>query len=283
MRDLTVPATLVLISLAAVLTAFYTRRRRLFAREMYLHHLEDALADGVLSDEEAEELEAVRRDSSLSEQEVRMVALSVYRRILRDAVADARVTREEEATLVRLQRQLDLSPADLAEDTEQLRRVHLLARIERGDLPTARTPLTLDPGEVCHWAVQARLAQKLVLPGARGDDLAAVTFAVNANDPFRITGERAVLGLSDAILPQDVGMLVITSRRTLFQGARRAVTVPHVRLGTIDVYRDGLRLEQEGGPQHFLLIDDAELTAAVLLSAARRRRAEIRPNHTISA
>lgn len=283
MRDLTLPATLILISLAAVFTAFYARRRREVARELYVRHLEDALADGVLTEEEADALDAVRRDNALSADEVRMVALSVYRRVLRDAVSDARITREEEATLARLRQQLDLPPSALADDAEQLRRVHLFARIERGELPTARTPLTLDPGEVCHWAVQARLAQKLALPPSRSGDLACIRFSVRSKEPFRIDADRDSLALSDAILPQDVGMLVVTSRRTMFQGARRSITVPHVRLDSIAVYRDGLRLEQEDGLHHYLLVDDAELTPAIILAAARRRRAEIRPNHTISA
>lgn len=280
---MTLPATLVLVSIVAAISFLYVRRRRLFAREQYQRHLEDALADGVLTEEEADELDAVRRESELSDHEVRMVALSVYRRALRDAIADARITRDEESALARLQAQLELSAEDLAEDSEQLRRVHLLARIERDELPSVRTPLTLDPGEICHWAVQGRLAQKLALPGSHRDKLEPVRFRVDAAEPFHIDGRRDSLGLSEAILPQDVGMLVVTSRRTVFQGARRSLTVPHVKLSAVSVYRDGLSLEQEDGMQHYLLVDDAELTSAILLAAARRRRAEIRPNRPISA
>ena len=78
-------------------------------------------------------------------------------------------------------------------------------------------------------------------------------------------------------------MLVVTSRRTVFQGARRSLTVPHVKLSAVSVYRDGLFLEQEDGMQHYLLVDDAELTSAILLASARHCRAEIRPNRPISA
>ena len=144
-------------------------------------------------------------------------------------------------------------------------------------MPSVRTPLTLDPGELCHWAVQGRLAQKLALPGSHRDKLETVRFGVDASEPFHIDGRRDSLGLSDAILPQDVGMLVVTSRRTVFQGARRSLTVPHVKLSAVSVYRDGLFLEQEDGMQHYLLVDDAELTSAILLASARHRRAEIRP------
>ena len=73
---MTLPATLVLVSIVAAISFLYMRRRRLFAREQYQRHLEDALADGVLTEGEADELDAVRRESELSDHEVRMVALS---------------------------------------------------------------------------------------------------------------------------------------------------------------------------------------------------------------
>ncbi|NJD11968.1 MAG: hypothetical protein FIB01_16500 [Gemmatimonadetes bacterium] len=73
-------------------------------------------------------------------------------------------------------------------------------------------------------------------------------------------------------------MLVITSRRTVFQGARRTLSVPHARIAAVTCYRDGIRLdENRPSAQKYLLVDDAEVTAAILLHAARKRRIEIRP------
>jgi hypothetical protein len=266
-----------LSALAASLAAFFLRKRRLRARELYQHHLEDALADGVLTEEEAEELASVRQDHALSEAEVRMVALTIYRRALRNAMADARITTDEDKTLQRLQKLLGLNETDLRADREQMQRVHLLARIERSELPVVNAPVALDGAERCHWVVQARLAQKLTIPGSARPPLARDTFQVDTNTPFHVATERSTLQQSDEVLPLDIGMLLITSRRTLFRGARKTATLPHVKLDSLELYADGIRLGTAGdGSGLLFLVDDAELTAAILLAAARARRTEIK-------
>ena len=266
-----------LVAILAGAIAFTLRRRRTHARELYQHHLEDALADGILTEDEAERLASLREDKALSAEEVRMVALTVYRRALRSAMSDSRITLEEDETLQRLQKLLGLNPTDLKGDRDQLQRVHLLARIERGELPRVSTPVPMDSGEVCHWVVQARLAQKLTIPGPARPPLARASFLVEAATPFHITGERDSLHASEDIMPLDLGMLLITSRRTLFRGARRTAVLPHLKLVRMELYSDGIRLETgDGGPGLFLLVDDAELTAAILLTAARGRRSELR-------
>src|SRR5438067_7920849 len=94
----------------------FLRRRRVGGRALYQQHLERALADGILTEEEIQELASVRAARDLSDAEVRMVAVSLYRRALKDAIADSRITQEEDATLQRLRTQLGLSDADLAAD-----------------------------------------------------------------------------------------------------------------------------------------------------------------------
>ncbi len=273
----TILGVLALSALAVGLAGFYLRKRKIRGRELYQHHLEDALADGVLTEEEADELANVRQDHALSEAEVRMVALTIYRRALRNAMADARITPDEDNTLQRLQKLLGLSETDLRDDRDQMQRVHVLARIERGELPKVNAPVELDGAEVCHWVVQARLAQKLTIPGSTRAPLARQTFQVDANTPFHVSGERSGLQQSDEILPLDLGMLLITSRRTLFRGARKTAALPHVKLDTIELYADGIRLGTAAdGSGLLFLVDDAELTAAILLVAARARRADLK-------
>ena len=266
-----------ILAFGGLVVGLAARRKRLRSRQEYQHYLEDALADGVLTEDEAEELANLRQDHALSEAEVRMVALTIYRRALANAMADSRITNEEDATLRRLQKLLALNDDDLREDRQQMQRVHLLARIERGDLPKVSAPLKLDPGEVCHWVIQARLAQKLTIPGPPRPTLAQLSFAIDDGQPFHVEGARDVLATSEEILPLDLGMFAVTSRRTIFRGARRSHSVPHIKLNRIAVYADGLRLEAvETEPNQLFLLDDAELTAAILLAAARARKSELR-------
>lgn len=252
------------------------RRRKLRGRRLYRQHLERALADGILSEREAEELEGLRAQRDLSDTEVRMVAVSLYRRALRDAIADSRITRQEDEALQRLRAQLGLTDTDLARDLGQLQRIRLLAGVERGELPQIEPPVELNDDEICHWTIHARLAEQLVVPG-RGTALRAVSFSLENSDPFSVTAARSVLADSSEVLPSDLGMLVVTNRRTIFSGARRNVSIPHMKLRTLDLFADGVALD-ETDPAHtsFFLVSDPELTAAVLLSAARKRQRELK-------
>jgi len=273
-----VPMTIATLGVAALLGGLgliVRRRRSRAARAKYLAHLESALADGILTEEELAELESIRVAGDLSEREVRMVGLALYRRALRDVVADARVTAEEEAQLRRLQMALGLSEDDLAADRDQVRRVRLLAQIENGRLPVVRAPLDLTAGETCHWVVRATLCMPLAL----GRAPVGVVFRPDDAEPFHVEGERAALEPDPAIMPLDLGMLVVTSRRAIFRGAKRRVDWPLARLETLALYRDGLALmtaDADTRRPRFLLVEDAELTAAILLLAARRRRTELR-------
>jgi len=272
-----IPMSIAMLGVTALVAGgvgLYLRGRRRRARALYMAHLESALADGILTEAEAAELESLRTASDLSEREVRMVGLALYRRALREVVADARVTPEEEANLRRLQMQLGLTEHDLASDRDQIRRMRLLAQIEDGRLPEVRAPLDLAADETCHWVVRATLCSPLAL-GRR--EPVGVLFRPDGAEPFHVVGEREALEPNPAILPLDLGMLVITSRRAIFRGAKRRVDWPHARLETLTLYRDGLALTtaDERGPR-FLLVEDAELTAAILLLAARRRRIEQR-------
>ena len=260
---------------AAVGGVSIMRYKRIRGRRLYKHSLEQALADGILTEEETRQLASVRAEEELSEAEVRMVALSLYRRALRDAEADSRITEEESEQLERLRGQLGLSARDLRGDHAQLQRIQLLAEIEREHLPHIEAPVQLASGEPCFWVVQARLGERLAVPG-RKSELQHLSFDVAAGTPFSAAGDRSELRTSDEMLPVDMGVAVITDRRTLFRGARRTVAVPHMKLKSIDLYTDGIAIEENDPPRrNFLIVDDPELTAAVLLTAARIRRRDV--------
>ena len=253
-------------------------RRRRAARILYRRTLEHALADGVLTPEETAELARIREEADLTHAEVRMAARAIYRTALRSALADTRLTADEDAALTKLQHQLGLSHADVAEDAAQLARLRLLSRVETGELPSVEAPTTLVPHEVCHWVVQASLADRLDLPGRGRVPITGIDISINGGKPFSAAGRREALKPREDILPIDLGMFIVTSRRAIFQGTRRTVSVPHARLENLRLYADGIRIDEFGHEARgFVLVDDAELTAAILLQAARHRREEIRP------
>lgn len=267
------------LAVAGIAWFLHIRRKR--ARLHYRRKLELALSDGTLSSEEVAELEQFRAASDLTHAEVRMVARAIYRTALRHALDDAQLTEQEDQALRKLQLQLALSEHDLGDDGRQLARLRLLARVEAHQLPAVDAPVHLVPNEIAHWVVQGSLADRLDLPGRKRPEVKGVTLRVASDAGFSADGPRSALRPNEEILPVDLGILVVTSRRTVFQGAKRTISLPHARLENIVLYADGLHLEETGGAirGHFL-VDDAELTAAIALQAARRRRSEIRPTES---
>lgn len=272
-----VSTLLALFSLAVLLLAVagYLRWRRRQDRALYQSRLEAALADGTLSPDEAAELEGLQIAKELSHAEVRMAARAIYRGALRDVLADDRLGPEEDRALRQLQAQLGLTDEELDRDHHQLSRLRLLAQVEGGTIPEMDAPIPLVPHERCHWVVQASFAERI---GTAARELPGIRLTVNADDPFTTEGPRHELRPDDSILPVDLGILVVSSRRVVFQGAKRTVSIPHARIEAIVLYEDGIQpMEIGGSSRGYLLLDDADLTAAVLLQAARRRRAEIKP------
>lgn len=264
------------LAVTAAAAGAFVRYRRARNRRLYQQSLERALADGILTDEETRELASVQAEHELTEAEVRMVALSLYRRALRDAVADSRITEEEDEVLQRLRTQLGLSDRDLRGDVAQLQRIRLLAEVERDHLPHVEAPMPLASGEQCHWVIQARLADRLSTPG-RKSELRKIRFEVASQVVFSAEGDRSELRASDEMLPTDMGVLLITDRRTLFRGARRTVNVPHLKLLSVELFKDGVAIEEsDPARRNFFIVDDPELTAAVLLRAARDRTSQLK-------
>jgi hypothetical protein len=269
---------LVLIAAAGVALFFVRRRRLMIAREAYGQALADAVADGILTDEEVAELSTLQKKGALSAVDVRSAGIAIYREALEEAAADSRLTAEEDAALHRLQQQLGLTEADLATDFTQVARLRMLARIEQGHFTEVRSPIQLVPDEVCYWVAQCTLAERLSVRSARRE-LRGITFMTADNTPFSVVGDTDPLRPAEDILPSDLGVLVITSRRTVFQGAKRTASVPHARLESVMLYDDGMRIDELKPPaKRYLLLDDPELAVAILIQAARTRRAQLRPN-----
>ncbi|MGH7505736.1 MAG: hypothetical protein ACRELX_08795 [Longimicrobiales bacterium] len=265
-------------SAVVLLVTTYTTFRRRRARQFYQRRLEVALTDGILTEEEIAELDALRAEKDLTSAEVRMAARATYRTVLREAMKDAQLSDEVDRSLTELQAQLGLSERDLGSDFEQLCRLRTLARVERGDLPEIESPITLVPHEQCHWVVQAAIAERLDLPRPGRRELRGILLRVLDEARFSARGSRDALRPNPDILPNDLGILVVTSRRTVFQGVKRTVSTPHARLESLTLFEDGFRPDELAGESRgYFLVDDAELTTAVILIAARKRRREIKP------
>lgn len=263
-------------AVAAVAAIRWRTVRRRRTRAEYARRLERALEDGILTPEEVAELERFRADAEVTHAEARMVALAIYREALRDAAADDWLSDEEDAVLRRLSEQLGVREQELGEDARTLHRLRSLARIEAGRLPLVESPVALGAGEHSHWVGPCTLATRLGIGLGTGhsavEEPRGRTFRVADQEAFHPGGARDALRPSPRILPSDLGILVITDRRTLVRGARRTAATDHDRLASVTLYRDGIRVTDVAGGSRILLVDEPEIAAALVLQAARLAR-----------
>ncbi|MGQ9533355.1 MAG: hypothetical protein ACUVTQ_11235 [Desulfotomaculales bacterium] len=308
---------LVLLVLATGVVIWWVVRRRRLAP--YTHALQEALADGELSEEESKSLEQLAAECRLSEDERKRAAqLAVRERFVRitdglhrfarpafddwlalgrelgltegEALAAVAPHARElirnmyrhiyvhgetdpgwRATIEEALQALGLDPAEFRKEQDLMRRFLFLTEVRAGRLPDVPAPIILQPGEVCHWVTLCRLLEERVVRreyvgGSRG-----VSIRLAKGLYYRVGGHRGRVVSERAIVPVDEGELVVTSRRVVFNGRIRTLSVPYGKLVDVHAYRDAVVLARAGKKKpEALAVDDPELVATIIRVAATR-------------
>lgn len=78
---------------------------------------------------------------------------------------------------------------------------------------------------------------------------------------------------TDVMTQLDTGSLYVTSSRVFFDGAKKNTSIPLGKITNFTVFKDGLKVEKEAGPDlYFLGASDWELAGACLDGAASKLR-----------
>jgi len=308
---------LVFLALTTGFVIWWVVRRRRLAP--YTHALQEALADGELSEEESKSLEQLAAECRLSEDERKRAAQLAVRerfvqitdglhRFARPAFDDWLALGRElgliegealaavapharelvrnmyrhvyvhgetdpgwRASIEEALQTLGLDPAEFRKEQELMRRFLFLTDVRAGRLPDVPAPIILQPGEVCHWVTLCRLLEERVVRreyvgGSRG-----VSIRLAKGLYYRVGGHRGRVVSERAIVPVDEGELVITSRRVVFNGRMRTLSVPYGKLVDVHAYRDAVVLARANKKKpEALAVDDPELVATIIRVAATR-------------
>ena len=142
-----------------------------------------------------------------------------------------------------------------------------------GHCPTSSRRSRSIRARKAHWVVHGTLCERLALPGTARTEPANQYFPITGDEPFHASGARPPLAPDPAIMPRDLGVLIITSSATVFRGAKRNVRVLHDALRGFALFSDGVRLDTlTSESSSYFLVSDPELTGAIILRAARDRR-----------
>jgi hypothetical protein len=188
-------------------------------------------------------------------------------------VADRRYAEDEEAYVTGLAKSLGITIAHDSATAANLARFRLLAQIDAGNLPSVPVSILLKRAEVCHFAGTA--AYHRIKTVTKRIDYGGPTASIGLMKGVRwrlgsITVQRVT---TDLMTQLDTGTLYLTSARLLFDGAKKNTTLPLRTITNFTVFKDGLKVEKETGPdEYFLGGGDWELAGACLDAAIGRAR-----------
>lgn len=245
------------------------------ARPRYRKALAVALEDGVLSADEKQRLENLQRVLRIAP-EVRTKILGeeaapVLQRVLDGAIADRRLSAAEEALLDSICENLGVQLQLDAKTRATMERYKLLWRIENGDIPVIPAPIHLQRAESCFFAAPAQWLEWRKRTRTVGYASSGVSFRIMRGVYYRVGASRPHRVTTEGMEVIDVGSVVITNKRVVFDGQRKNGTWRLTSLLGFEAYSDGFGLEKSTGRCPAFQIDgDAEM-AAIILGAALAR------------
>jgi len=207
---------------------FFGKRRR---DNDFREHIENALADDILSETEERQLFAWAESQGVTQKEWNDKFRDLLDRLVIASVNDGRLP--------------DVSSLDL--------------------------PVMLKRGEVAHLAVNASLmkevAQREMRGGGAGVSFRVAKGVRFSTGGFRARSVVVGTSLEEA----DAGALTVTSQRTVFAGQRKTLDLPHAKLVNLNVYTDGISFNMSNRQSVPLFgVPNGQVVAAIINAAVQR-------------
>ncbi len=148
----------------------------------------------------------------------------------------------------------------------------VIARLNDGRLPEVTDPhIIAKKGEVVHAETEAALMKEVTLREYRGG-YSGFSFRIAKGVRYHVGGARGrsvVTGTK--LVADDVGLLSVTSRRSVFVGAKRTVDLPYPKLVNLGVFTDGIQFHMENRSTAPLFkVENGEVIAATINAAVQR-------------
>lgn len=204
-----------------------------------------AMADGVLTEAEINELDALRKTLKMKDEDVRVARLKAFQKAIDAVKADGLFTPKEEHDLEKIRSYLGLSESELVRNRVTLAKMRVLYEIHKGNLPLDEVPgLGLDKGEQTHMCVPATFFA--VRPDTRLLHRGAGP-VFKAGTPYRM-GAGRVFPLAETELGDEVaGTWTVTNQRVMFNSGQHAFRLRYDKILGVTVFADAFLLDVDTG------------------------------------
>ncbi len=191
------------------------------AEEVYSRNFSDLLSDGNFSSEKKNALQALAGRLAIPEDMQSRIFQADVKHLLSDridkALEDRQLSPQEEEELQLLAQSLGTNITDSGGNYKMLEENRLRWQIIHGPLPILDVPLALQDSELCHYENQAEWLED----------------RVRVND--------------DIFRKANKGKLYLTSKRVIFVGVTRNISIRLREITGMELYKDGIEIGKSRG------------------------------------
>jgi hypothetical protein len=246
----------------------------LFRKRKFRKELEQAVADGVLTDDEVRYLEKRADDLGVDQEFVNKIRSSYVREQVQPILERIKTTRryppDDEAELHRLAVDLRFEP-QLGPEFSMYRALWELENTGSMALRPVPTGIILPRGEECYHSAAASWNQVKRVRERTGYVGGAVSFRVAKGVRFSVGRAVPTYNEYEGLMEISSGVLYVTNKKLVFRGSKKSTSVPFGKLIDYALYSDGIELHKTSGKPDVFLMDapDPEYTAALINAIAQ--------------
>lgn len=224
----------------------------------------EAMADGILTDQEVDDLEAIKEKYRLTDEDIARFGFAAYQVAFRAAFEKGSYSKRKEKELLRIENYLELSDDKrVRRYKQQIRRMQELHEIRSGNLPEIEVPgYSFKKGEVAHWAAQVALIEGIEEPTAAADAPPASAPAKAQASGIRYKKEPLPNGKTAS-----QGKLIATNQRLIYWAEGKTFLLGRELIRRVEFYQDGLHIVADAGKTKWCKLQtkgDIELTAEII-------------------
>jgi hypothetical protein len=237
-------------------------------KKTYRRRLMSALKHGRLTPEVIGQLANLKTELGLTTQDTRGFRVKAYLVAYGAATRGGLMAAEQELSLEEVQAFLGVSDGEITRAKEELRRLHLLRDIRDGKVPTISVPgLVCQKQEAAYWCEPASLLEERVIDRQYVGGSQGLSFRIAKGVSYRVGSQRGHLVSKTGIVPVSSGEMIITNKRVIFRGDRKAFSDRLDKLLDVHLHVDGIRITDGSAKPRVLKFStagNAEVVGAIL-------------------
>ncbi|MCB9964494.1 MAG: hypothetical protein H6855_00220 [Rhodospirillales bacterium] len=241
-----------------------TSKKHEFKKEM-----KAALADGVLTDDEARTLERKAEELGISDEYINKLRHEDFAKRIKPIISRIETTHrfspDDEAELKTMAGDLKIA-SEFGGEFQMFRDLWTYENEGRFDLEPIDVPILTGANEECYFEAPAIWRQIKTVSKHRGYVGGSVGFRVAKGVRFSVGRAVPVRDVYEEMQDISGGEIYVTNKKIVFNGSRKSTNVTMGRIVQLELYNDGIEIRKSTGKPDFFKMAGvhAEYLAAIV-------------------